>query len=182
MKNKIIIIVFLILISLFLKILYNKNINNINKTEFMTRHVKNIGYTKSNVVYSKLISDRDFEKFREDLSFGFNSIYEELFYEVETNTFIKKKNEKLGSNLISLYIASDYEGKITYSYSLENSGLKLYFEGAYPKFTCIPAENYNQETIQSYCSIIKKELLVFNKNLNEFTNNKKISDIKKGVL
>lgn len=176
MKKKIIIIFILMLISIGLKIIYNKT-----EDSYMLKHLEIDGYQENNGVYTKLISKKDYDGFIEDKGFGFNSKYEELFYEIDSGTFTKRKSEYFDKNLYSIYIASDYQTKITYSYSFESEIMRLYYSGKGKPFTCEAAEDYEKETNDRYCDIIKEEIKLFNKDYYNFIKTSKLNKIKKGT-
>lgn len=187
MKKIIIYLVLLSSILLGLFLTYKYTSKHVDKQKIMRNFLKAEGFKeKESGIYSKLISTDDLDTFYKKDNKKENASYEELFYDINSNLFTKKKISVFNGSYQSINIVNDASFKTSYNYAYninndkDKKYVKIYFYGEDEPFTCFEAEKYEKETKEAFCKVIQDELLLFKGDLLRFNKLKRIKDIKGG--
>ncbi|MCI8460594.1 MAG: hypothetical protein HFE81_04285 [Bacilli bacterium] len=181
-KKKIFIIVVAILaISIILYLI----ISSSDKTSEEEKILKKEGYTteKEDAFYKKIVTNNSLDDYYNDVSHRRESQYEEYYVSKDSNDFIELKLSYYKGVDTTLNILSNLsEETVNYNYELAYKDAHLILEGNDNEANdckVVLNENISQDTINTYCDMIKNEIKIFTDRKDELLKNKKINTMVK---
>lgn len=176
----VIVIIALVIIALLCLIILSSN-----KSSTEEKILEKEGYTteKEDAFYKRIVTNNSLDDYYNDISHKKESQYEEYYISKESNDFIELKLSYHDEVDTTLNIMSSLsEESVKYNYELSYKNAHLILEGDDNESSeCGVAlsENVSQETINTYCDMIKTEIKIFINRKEELLKNKKISSIVK---
>lgn len=169
--------IFLVLVTIIIGIVALSNNNKDLEGELNKE-----GYTteEESAFYKKIVTNNTLDDYYNDLANKKASKYEEYYISKESNDFIELKMNYEDDVTTALNINSDLEDyKIEFNYELSYKDAHLILEGTSSNdFTCnsVLKEKVSEETINTYCDMIKSEIDTFITRRDNLMKNKKIKE------
>ncbi len=179
-KNNLTTISIVILITILITIIFlsnsNKGIDEVfDKEGYITE--------EESAFYKKVVTNNTLDDYYNDLANKRNSQYEEYYFSKDSNDFIELKMSYQKNVTTTLNITSDLKTlDINYNYELSYKDAHLMLEGTDSNdYTCnvILKEQVSDETINTYCDMIKDEIETFKTRRSDLMKNKRIQEIVK---
>lgn len=153
-----------------------------NPTEEKIMH--NEGYTtteEEDPFYKKIVTNNTLDDFYDAVAANQDSKYEEYYFAKESRNFIELKMSNTSGALSTLNITSDLRTQqVKFDYELSYNDARLIMEGnSDDNYACqiITKKSVNDQTVQSHCEYIMKEITVFLERRQELLNNDKVRSI-----